>query len=236
MPRFSCVIIPWAISVGLLLPVANNLVAEEPTNTLRTSDPVATDDRTAPDEEQPSLPEWIHHGNRRDGEVIVWVCSSKQFATVEEAEADVLATLRATVLEELHKLHPDYPMRRRSELVSEKFLQSLIKNRHVQMVQRDFGTFFAPMYRVWLQAELTPLNRQAVQFSYTRAVQEGRLLVVSVILVGLLCLPLGIVSYGNICRWKGVSSSRLLQALVSLLVIGVWAISYVLLQRYVILF
>lgn len=236
MPRLSCAMIRWAISFGLFLAVGSNLVAVEPTGTLQTSEPVATDDRTGADEEQPPLPEWIHHGSRRDSETIVWVCSSKQFATVEEAEADVLAILRASVLEEIHKLQPAYTMRRRSELVSEEFLQSLVKNRHVQTFQRDFGTFFATMYRVWLQAELTPQTRQTLQTSYTHAIQEGRLIVLSTMLVGLLCVPLGIVTYGNICRWAGISSSRLLQALVSFLVIGGWAIGFMLLQQYVILF
>lgn len=236
MLRFSCTFIPWVISVGLPVVLASKLLAQEPESILRTSDPAATDDRTAPDEKQPPLPEWVHHGNRRDGEVSIWVCSSKQFATVEEAEADVLNNLRASVLEEIRKFLPEYPMRRKSELVSEEFLQSLIKNRHVQLFQRDFGTFFAPMYRVWLQVELTPLSRQAVQVSYTHAVREGRLLVVCVTLLGLLSVPLGILSYGNICRWAGISRSRLLQVLVSLLVIGAWAISFVLLQHYVTLF
>uniref|UniRef100_A0A7C4QQL5 Uncharacterized protein n=1 Tax=Schlesneria paludicola TaxID=360056 RepID=A0A7C4QQL5_9PLAN len=198
------------------------------------SDPAATDDRSQVQNAQAGAPDWVRAGSERRGEANYLVCASRQFSTVEEADADAKACLRELLLAEFRKVQASGVIRRPAVLDISRLIDGSVQDRYVETVQRDFGTFFAPMHRVWLRAEFSPAVHEALHAAHITAVQQGRLLVAGVVWAALLCLPLGVVSYGQLCRWVNCRRSRLLQAIVGTGVVGAWVAGFVLLQRLVI--
>jgi hypothetical protein len=198
------------------------------------ADPVATDDRSLVQNAQAGAPDWVRTASERRGEANYLVCASRQFSTVEEADADAKACLRELLLDEFRKVQASHVIRRPAVLDISRLVDGSVQDRYVETVQRDFGTFFAPMHRVWLRAEFSPAVHEALHAAHITAVQQGRLLVAGVVWAALLCLPLGVVSYGQLCRWANCRGNRLLQAVVGTGVAGVWVAGFVLLQRLVI--
>jgi hypothetical protein len=197
------------------------------------NDPVATDDRTTSTTKQP---DWVRAGIQRRGDVTILVCSSKQYATEAEANQDARAAVRDYLLEERLRTVPAEPFRLRTEPAVDHLIDGVVKDRYVEALQRDFGTMFATMYRVWLRAEVTPDTYHALRSAQLAQVREGRMVVAGSTLAALLCVPLGIVSYGQLNRWTRRRIPRILQSSVAAGVVGAWIAGWIALQQFVTLF
>jgi hypothetical protein len=209
--------------------------AAPPTSAIASANAIpATDDRSTVDE-SPSAPppDWVRAGVQQRGKATEFVCSSRQYATVEEADAEARAAVREYLQAELHRETPEGPFRRRTTADLDGFVSSVIRDRYVESVQRDFGSLFATMYRVWLRAEITPEIRQRLWEAQTASLQEGRLIVAGSLLGGLLCIPLGIVTYGPLNRWSQRRYSRMWQGAVAAGVLSLWAVGLFLLRQLV---
>jgi hypothetical protein len=198
--------------------------------------PLPTDDRTTVVESPAGPPSWVRAGVQKHGDVTTLVCSSQQFASVAEAEVDAQAAVRDYLLSERLRLAPSGPFGLKTSPSVEPLVQTVIRDRYTETLQRDFGSFFAPMHRVWLKAEITPTTVQQMQQAQVADLQEGRLLVAGSGLAALLCLPLGVVTYGQLNRWTNRRASRILQGAVSAAIVGLWTAGFVALQQFVNLF
>jgi len=214
-------------------PGTNDLVAMAPVSAAAAIP--ATDDRSSNDLKS-TPPEWVRAGVQRKGEVTTMVYSSKQYATEAEADADVTAALHEYLLGEYHRTNYSTAFGPRQPTSLQHMLPGVIKDRYVETIQRDFGSVFAPMYRVWLKAEITPATYQQFRSQYTAQLQETRLVTAGAGLAGLLCIPLAIVLYGQLNRWTSRRFSSILKTGFSAGVLGLWAVGAFVLARLVTVF
>ena len=213
--------------------------AEPPVSALLASQtaltPLPTDDRSTVEPES-FTPSWVRAGVQRKGDVTTVVCSSQQFASVPEADADARAAVRDYLLGERLRTIPKESFGPRTAPSVDGLVDGVVKDRYVETIQRDFGTFFAPMHRVWLKAEVTPTTYNQMRAAYTAELQKSRLLVAGGALAALLCVPLGIITCGRLDRWTNHRFPRILQAGIGAAVLGLWGLGAAVLERFVTLF
>jgi len=229
-----------ATSVAVAAPEPNDFVPVAPVEAVTPvpADPAlpATDYRSSVVNAVNAAPDWVRGGVQRRGDVTMLVCSSKQFATEAEADVDARAAVRDYLLDEQRRNTGAEPFRLRATPSVDGQVASVIKDRYVETVQRDFGSMFATMYRVWLKAEITPATQAQLRAAHLANVQEGRMVVAGTGLGALLCIPLGIVTYGKLNRRLNHRFSRTLKAGVAAGVLALWSLGLLLLERTVTLF
>jgi hypothetical protein len=182
------------------------------------------------------LPDWITAGNSLVSGGRVLVISSQQYATAEEATADAQRQVLELLRVDLALYHPNRFGLRRSTADSVG-TGSVIKNTYLQTVQRDFGSFFAPMHRMWYQVELSPQTREAYLLAARDESGPAHLGIVVAGFLSLLLAPVGIVIAGVLTR---ISSSRensrpLWYGIIGGLVVGLWLVIAQVLNRFVVL-
>lgn len=168
-----------------------------------------------------SLPDWTRQTQTvidgREVQVIV----SQQYSTEAEAKADCDAQLRKKgeqLLREQWEPVFGGPRRPSFDVNLPPFV---ITKTHVQTVQRDFGSFSAPMYRVWYQVQKSVNRDDAWRISWENEVKKSRTFLLGCVVGGLLLLPLSIVAAGQFSRMLGMQDSG---GLVKLLVPAVAAL------------
>ncbi len=180
--------------------------------------PVPTDDRTV--RSSVSLPTWaVIQADQRviPGEPFRQVVASQLFATESEARQDA----RRQVIEQviLDMRHGGWLRSPPSATFqpSQHTVDSVITQTHVETVSRDFGSFFAPMFRVWHQVEIGPSSRSMLLSELRVDQSESRNLVVLVAVGLIFCLPLAIVFQGWLSRripfggrWLGIGAILIL--------------------------
>lgn len=130
--------------------------------------------------EQPR-PAWIEDAVTQDGLSELRVISSQQYSTFEEAEQDLLKQASQLLQNDLAKLFP------RESVVSpwnptlELLKQHAVKQQHTEAVDRDFGSFVHPMYRIWWQIELSPEVRVEFLPMWRRGITTARIRLVAIV-------------------------------------------------------
>jgi hypothetical protein len=120
--------------------------------------PVPTDDRTTTSsaDHQMPRPTWVDQPRTVDGDCERIVVASQQYTTREEAEQELLATVSELLVRDLRQLHPESPRASSWHPTTDEIKRHAVKGQYAEVVERDFGNFFHPMYRVWWQVELSP--------------------------------------------------------------------------------
>lgn len=121
------------------------------------------------------LPEWARQPVRIDGNRKFVVVNSGLFATEEEAELHGFEQAAAIAVKEYASLDPrgiGAVQPPHADLVKENAVR---QKPFLEVIQYDFGKFQAPMYRLWLQVELTPELGERLAEPWRRVAVEARL-------------------------------------------------------------
>lgn len=155
-------------------------------------------------------PEWTTEPVVSDG-IRRWVViASQQYTTEAEAEEELFKTARSLVLEDFRALHRTTSVWKTAwNPQLEDLRQHVIKERYAEKVDRDFGSFSHPMYRVWWQLEFSPEVHTELAPAWRRGLTQRRTLLVGgvasscVALVSLMALSrrLDVVLHG---QWRGL--------------------------------
>ena len=185
-------IVVWlGLAAGLLgfaLPRVNHVLYQESARTHDVSDLLEELERRAPEAELTAeavpvseikaaapdltLPAWTRQPVTRSGEATLVVLGSKQYATPEQAEQEILPDAEQLVRAHFHQVHAHLGNWR---LPADVLKSAAVQERHVQEVERDFGRFTGKMYRVYLQLKLAPEVREKVYPTWRAQIVERRL-------------------------------------------------------------
>jgi hypothetical protein len=135
------------------------------------------DDRSVSDAGEEKRPEWTTRPQDRQGDVTQLVLASQQFATVEEARSSVAKIAKERLADDFQNVFRVSSQEIRT-LLDETVKQLAVRQEFVETVQRDFGSFFAPMHRVWWQVELSPAVRTGLHPFWKSRAQEIRTIIV----------------------------------------------------------
>lgn len=138
---------------------------------------VATKDRTSSSTDHP---EWLRTvETEKDGKRTL-VIASGQYATVEEAERELTASAGSYILQDCTR-HATAPVKY-GELSppDRKQLAPFVTRTYVEKVDRDFGSFYAPMYRLWWELTFSDETRGRLEPVLIAQVRGQRQTVVSI--------------------------------------------------------
>lgn len=136
--------------------------------------PAPTVDRSKSDE---NLPAWIQAPEVHSGSRQRRILASRLYTSVAEAERELIAETSDLVRDDLRQ---HVPLARQATLanVSGDTLRTLVvTNQFQQTEQKDFGTFEAPMQRVWWEVQFDDQTRDKFLPSIRHEIARGRLLV-----------------------------------------------------------
>lgn len=191
-----------------------------------------TADRTTVDATTPtSPPEWIKSGTQTMGESQYVVVSSKQFATEAEARADADRQVIELLREDLRKYTSQTWVRPDEIIGLQDSLKVAVRDQYLESVSRDFGSFFAPMHRVWYRVELSPATREPALIRWRAALANTRAVVAGGSFLALLCVPLAMVGYARCNRWTDGKLRKPLACGLTVAVLAIWALGAVLFAR-----
>lgn len=204
------------------------------------NDPLPQADLTATTE---PAPDWLTTGNHVFGDRQMTVVASQQYATEHEARADALAQVALIVAQDTAKYLSPELIRPRDDLVrleagatiSPEVIHLGIHDTYVQTVQRDFGTFFAPMYRVWHRVELSPMVREPLLLRWHEAVLTARTRTVVAGFAALTLIPLGIVFATSLLKLTAGAFAPLVRSATALGVVALWIVGASVLNQFVVL-
>ena len=121
------------------------------------------------------VPAWTKLDSRTIHGTEVLVVCSEQFATVEEAERALSQKVGKTLQQDYQKKWRPLFSPRWIQMPGREQLEPVISQHYVEVIQRDFGTFTAPMYRVWWEVTLSPTTRAEVAPFFKRQISDARL-------------------------------------------------------------
>jgi hypothetical protein len=138
---------------------------------------VATEDRTSSSTDHP---EWLQNGESETEGTRTVVIASGQYATVEEAERELTAWAGSHVIQDCTR-HSTVAVKY-GELAppNRKQLAPFVTRTYVEKVDRDFGSFYAPMYRLWWELTFSPETRGRLEPILLDQVRGQRQTVVSI--------------------------------------------------------
>lgn len=142
-------------------------------------EPAPAQPSDGPSEE--SRPAWIDDPVTHDGLSEHRVISSQQYSTREEAEQDLVKQANQILQNDLAKLFPGESIVSPWNPTLELLQQHAVKQQHTEVVNRDFGSFVHPMYRIWWQVELSPEVRVEFLPMWRKGITAARIRLVAVV-------------------------------------------------------
>ena len=161
-----------------------------------------------------SLPEWARQPRTTEGDSTFVVVSSRQFATVEEVEADVRAEALQVLKAELGLT---------GDATAWKFPERAVdfRLRHEEEITRSVGDVDFRVYRVHRQLEISPETREAVVASWRDHTADRRLWALGGLVGFATLITAASSAYLRLdTRTRGHYRGRLKLATVSLIVAG----------------
>jgi hypothetical protein len=165
---------------------------------------------------------WITAGSKSVGETASIVISSKQYATQAEAEQDAGRQVVALLRDDLRKHTSPAWVQPKEVIGIPEALGLAVRDQYVETVNRDFGSFFAPMYRLWYRVELSPKVREPGLVRWRAALAETRILTAGGGFLAILCVPLAVVAYGRCNRWTHGKARTPLACAMAAVVLSAW--------------
>lgn len=149
--------------------------------------PVPTDDRTTTTsaDGQAQRPAWVDQPRTVDGVIERIVIASQQYTTREEGEQELSSGAAGLLVRDLQQLHPGSSGASSWHPTNDEIKRHAVKQQYVEVVERDFGNFFHPMYRVWWQVELSPEVRTEFLPAWKRGLTLNRIHCVGVVAASL---------------------------------------------------
>ena len=149
--------------------------------------PVPTDDRTTitSADGQTQRLAWVDQPRTVDGVIERIVIASQQYTTRDEAEQELSASAADLLVRDLQQLHPGSSRASSWHPSNEEIKRHAVKQQYVEVVERDFGNFFHPMYRVWWQVELSPEVRTEFLPAWKQGLTLNRIRCVGLVTVSL---------------------------------------------------
>ncbi len=194
-------------------------------------DPLPQDDRTTANE---PTPDWLATGRHVfDGQELL-VIASQQFATEGEARHDADAQVAELLTTDLAQF-TRAPLGPRRSPVTGTDVHRAVREEFMQSVQRDFGTFFAPMYRVWYKVELSPAVREPYLVGWRAQLVESRTLTVVSGFAALLLAPLGVLFAAAARRATGGAGRGVIDLTALVGVLALWGVGAWVLNQSVVL-
>ena len=145
-------------------------------------------DRQAPNGNHVPAPEWIRAGDQTIGDVRQVVLTSKLWSTATEATEELQPIAAELVRADFQARHENrFGGRSHRFLTDERILYSAVKKRYLEPIDQDFGAFSAPMYRLWMQVEISPVVRTELYPAWKSGAVGERIIALGAIL-GLLTL------------------------------------------------
>lgn len=132
-----------------------------------------------------SRPAWIDQSPTGDSLSERIVLGSQQYSTREEAEQELMTEACGLLQQDLAKLYPGESSVSRWKPTLEMIRENAVKRQFVEVVDRDFGTFVHPMYRVWWQLELSPEVRVEFLPLWRQGITSDRIRLVGVVVSSL---------------------------------------------------
>jgi hypothetical protein len=134
-------------------------------------------------------PKWIDEGDSTKGDIRIIVLSSKLWSTEAEARQELLPRVASIVRTDFNERHKSVFDRTGQWLLSDGLLnQHAVKRRYIEQVEQDFGTFSAPMCRLWTQVEISPMVRTEIYPIWKKAVIGNRVIIIGAVLACLTML------------------------------------------------
>lgn len=128
-------------------------------------------------------PKWLEVEDTTDGDVRLIVLSSKLWSTEQEAQQELHPRAASLVRADFDQMQNSIFNRTSHGLLNDdQVTQFAIKKRYLERVEQDFGTFTAPMCRLWWQIELSPTVRTEIYPAWNAAVIGTRILAIGTIL------------------------------------------------------
>lgn len=136
--------------------------------------PAPTEDRS---EANDSLPAWIHRPEVHSDSRQRLVLASRLYTSVAEAERELLQETTNLVREDLRQHVPLARQATLADVSGDTLRMQVVTNQFTQTEKKDFGTFEAPMQRVWWEVQFDDQTRDNFRPSIRHEIARGRLLV-----------------------------------------------------------
>jgi hypothetical protein len=174
--------------------------------------------------QESELPDWARSERVTLGSTSLVVLKSKQYASPDQAEQEVLQAAAEQFVQYFHQTHAAQG----AWTLPTAFLKSqAIKHSCMQTIEHDFGRFTGRMYRAYVQLKLSPEVREQAYGMWRTQIVEQRLLLLGR-LVGFITLVL--VSGAGYFRLdgltKGACRGRLKLAAAAVVLAGGMAASW----------
>jgi len=211
--------------------VADIVVAQAPAVAPIPVEPPTADRTTVEPTSPAGPPAWIKSGAQTIGESQFLVISSKQYATQAEAENDAGRQVVALLRDDLRKYTSQTWVRPNEVIGLPESLGLAVRDTHVETFSRDFGSFFAPMYRVWYRVELSPAVREPALMRWRAALATSRMMTAGGGVLALMCVPLAVVAFGRCNRWTHGKARTPLAFGMTAAVLAAWVVGGVVFAR-----
>lgn len=201
------------------------------------NDPLPQADRTVV-AESPDKPEpiWLRGKVPMIPDGRLEVIASGQFASIEEARADARRQSTQLLATDLQPYVSRVPFRWQRTDMARAPSSNAIREEYVQQFERDFGSFFAPMYRVWYLVELSPRVREPVIAQVKAEAIEGRTIAAGVAFAAMWLAPLGMVLSARLVRALGGQGRSGIPILMGLVVLCGWIVTAIVLNESIVIF
>jgi hypothetical protein len=131
-------------------------------------------------------PEWTNQGDQTSDDVRHVVLSSKLWSTLAEADQELRPKVAEIVRKDFEEhQHSVFDRGSQTSLTDESLFHHAVKKQYLETVDQDFGTFSAPMFRRWMQVEISPMVRTALYPEWKKANVGNRVIVVGFVLATL---------------------------------------------------
>ena len=138
-------------------------------------------------------PAWVDQPRVFDGDCTRIVLTSQQYATKEEAEAELRVAAVALVEQDLQRIQTGSFGPKTWQPRVEDVIAHAVQQRYDEIADRDFGKFTHPMIRVSWQVELSPRVRTEFAPAWRRELISFRIKLVAAVAIdftALACLSL----------------------------------------------
>lgn len=123
-------------------------------------------------------PDWTLKQRTLVGEIQNIVVVSKLWSTEQEAVADLNEQTGRIVKADFEASHHGLlDPKRGFPMSNEEVAKLAVTNRYLERTEQDFGSFTAPMYRMWYLVQLSPIVRTELYPVWKAAIAKNRLLV-----------------------------------------------------------
>jgi hypothetical protein len=154
-------------------------------------------------------PDWLS-AHYTDGDSERIVIQSQQYTTAAEAEQELSANARELLARDLLKLRPGTTRPASWNPSADEIRQTMVKEQYIEVVERDFGSFVHPMYRIWWQVELSPEVRTEFLPAWRRGLTSVRVWNIGIVVSTIALLSSLFVTYRRLdILSRGAWSTRL---------------------------